>query len=94
MTLMPTLQETIDTQRAAALAHRLRLGLGEYLPITGPQVLYNVPVEWRDDLGRLQSDDCATVHVDRNMAILYVNGNGGRGIVRKLGCKGLKIDGK
>ena len=91
---MLTLQETIDTQRAEALAHRLRLGLGEFSALVGTQVLYNVPVEWRDTEGRKQSDDCATVHVDRNMVVLYVNGGNGRGIVRKLGCKGLKIDGK
>jgi hypothetical protein len=90
---MPTLQETIDAQRAASLAHRLRLGLGEYRPITGTQVLYNVPVEWRDNDGRLRRCDCATVHVDRAIAILYV-GNAVQGIVRKLGCPGLKIDGK
>ena len=91
---MPTLQETIDLQRSLALAHRLRLGLGEYSALVGTQVLYSVPVEWRDDKGQLQADDCATVHVDRSMCVLYVSGNGGRGIVRKLGCKGLRIDGK
>jgi hypothetical protein len=91
---MPTLAETIEEQRAAALAHRLRLGLGEYRPILGTQVLYNVPVEWRDTEGRKQSDDCATVHVNGSMVVLYVNGGNGRGIVRRLGSKGLKIDGK
>ena len=91
---MPTLQETIDLQRSLALAHRLRLGLGEYSALVGTQVLYNVPVEWRDDKGQLQSDDCATVHVNGLMAALYVNGGNGRGIVRRLGSKGLKIDGK
>lgn len=90
---MPTLEQTIEAQRAASLAHRLRLGLGEYKPITGTQVLYNVPVEWRDDDGKLQRRDCATVHVDRAMVVLYV-GTTGRGIVRRLGCPGLKIDGK
>ena len=90
---MSTLEETIDAQRAAALAHRLRLGLGEYRPITGAQVLYNVPVEWRDSEGRPQKCDCATVHVDRSIAILHV-ANGTGGIVRRLGSPGLKIDGK
>lgn len=90
---MPTLQETIDAQRAASLAHRLRLGLGEYRPITGTQVLYNVPVEWRDSERRPQKYDCATVHVDHSMAILYV-GNSTGSIVRRLGCAGLKIDGR
>lgn len=90
---MPTLEETIDAQRTAAVAHRLRLGLGEYRPITGAQVLYNVPVEWRDSEGRPQKCDCATVHVDRSIAILYV-ANGTGGIVRRLGSPGLKIDGK
>ena len=92
--VMPTLAETIETQRASALAHRLRLGLGEYSALVSTQVLYNVPVEWRDMEGRKQSDDCATVHVDRNMAVLYVSGGNGRGIVRRLGSKDLKIDGK
>jgi hypothetical protein len=91
---MLTLQETIDTQRAAALAHRLRLGLGEYSALVSTQVLYNVPVEWLDTDGKRQSDDCATVHVDKSMVVLHVNGGNGRGIVRRLGCKGLKIDGK
>ncbi len=90
---MPTLAETIETQRAEILAHRLRLGLGEYRPILGTQVLYNVPVEWRDESGKKQACDCATVHVDRSMAVLYV-ANGVCGIVRRLGSKGLKIDGK
>lgn len=44
--------------------------------------------------GEKCSDDCATVHVDRSMCLLYVNGGNGRGIVRRLGCPGLKIDGK
>lgn len=51
---MPTLEQTIEAQRAASLAHRLRLGLGEYKPITGAQVLYNVPVEWLDDDGKVR----------------------------------------
>jgi hypothetical protein len=89
-----TLAETIDNQRAASLAHRLRLGLGEYQPINGTEVLSFVPVEWRDDRGVLQKDGCAVVHVFNSMACLYVNGNNGRGIVRRLGCPGLKIDGK
>jgi hypothetical protein len=91
---MPTLEDTIELQRAAALAHRLRLGLGEYQPINGTEVLSFVSVEWRDDRGIRQTDDCAVVHVHGNMACLYVNGNNGRGIVRRLGCPGLKIDGK
>ena len=84
----------IEDRRVAALAHRLRLGLGEYQPITGTQVLYNVPVEWRNDKGEKCSDDCATVHVERAIVFLYVAGGNGRGIVRRLGCPGLKIDGK
>ena len=91
---MLTLAETIEQQRAAVLAHRSRLGIGEYSALVGCVVLYNVPVEWRDSEGRKCSDDCSTVHVDRNMVVLYVNGGNGRGIVRRLGSAGLKIDGK
>lgn len=89
--MLPSIEQVAESQRQAALSHRLRLGLGEYRPITGTQVLYMVPVEWRDDKGEMQKTDCATVHVDRMMCIIYP---GMGSIVRRLGCPGLKIDGK
>ena len=91
---MPTLMEVVEQQRAAALAHRLRLGLGIYCAEFGAQVLYDVPVEWRDSKGRKRSDDCATVRVNGYTALIFVSNSDGTGIVRRLGCSGLKIDGK
>lgn len=89
---MPTLMEVVEQQRAAALAHRARLGVGEYSALAGAIVWHNCRVDYRDDIGTAHQIDGATVHIGRSTVAVWPGGVSS--FVRRLGAPGFKIDGK
>ena len=95
---MRALHDVLMDQHKAIQSHRERLGIGEYKPINGTVVLYNVTVETRDtETGEPLTIAANAVHIERSQVVIWYGPviDGRRAfIVRRLGAPGLRIDGK
>jgi hypothetical protein len=80
------LQAILTRQSDEIRTHRAALGLGEYTALKGTEVLYDRTVTFTDDHGQRITRENVTIHVDRNMAVLWLqNWPNPKGISRRLG---------